>query len=725
MAESTEKLLNIIRESSGTGPSVDMGRPLEPGSPLRKRIPTRWSIPSPWRRRRRRLGVDISPRGLHLMLTTDTPRLPRILGFREISYPSGIKPDSPGFPMFLRREVQALCGRVDDLAVWTHAFSPRAQFQNVLIPKAPPWEIYNLAFWRLKKDNPFDESEFLLDLEVQGQVMDKGSAKLCVLCCLAPRKELAETKALFAQAGLPLAGLTLGSLALQTMFRARILPVRSSSFATLHIGRNWSRIDIFSRGNLTLSRVVKTGMNSMAEALIQGCNEKIMAASTASLSPDNNAAPLMPEIEALIEPEREPETEAFSVSKNQDTFKNSAALVHETHHMDALVPGSAQSALTPLENVPSPQPGQPPPLTLDQGIDLLIHALTSPQDPPSLPCGPLSVEEAFSLAAPVTERLARQVERTFEYNVREQGHERVETLLLSGDLSPSDRMRRFFHDILGVETRILDPLNPDMHPSWRTSAPATPLERVRHNLALSLALCDDGNCVNLLRTYQQREEAKSTTRVNMAMYVATIAVLLLLSVIYGLQGREIRANSQTLAELDRRLAEFSPRLSGDMLMDTAHQVRERQEKLRALSSRLEVLAMLREVSALTPEHIRLFNIRIDAGSKQPGGPRTGASPPQTASGKALVMDGMIIGDPMGFETALAGYIIALQRSPLFDAPQVHDKRMETGARGEERMRFVLHVPVTTTVEPVDQPSETAKYGGKTGADEQSIPKAMG
>jgi hypothetical protein len=58
------------------------------------------------------------------------------------------------------------------------------------------------------------------------------------------------------------------------------------------------------------------------------------------------------------------------------------------------------------------------------------------------------------------------------------------------------------------------------------------------------------------------------------------------------------------------------------------------------------------------------------------------------------MDGMITGDPLGFETALAGYIMALQRSPLLETPQVHDKRLETGPLGDERLRFVLQASLT-------------------------------
>ncbi|SMP78365.1 hypothetical protein SAMN06295888_13124 [Desulfonatronum zhilinae] len=674
MSQATEKLLHIIRSGDKHESSTAQASPTAKVS--------RFRIPRPWTTKSRRLGVDIAPRGLRLMLVADTEAAPKILGFRDIAYPEGANPGSAGFPAFLRREVKSLCGRTDDLKIWSHVFSFRTQLQHILVPKVPPWELYDLVYWRVKRDNPFDDKEFLLDFKVQGQIMDKGAVKHSVICCVAPRKELALTRSWFVEAGLPLAGLTPAPLALQAMFRHPFLHVDAPYFATLQVEQDWSRIDIFADGNLVMSRLVKTGLSSMADTLVQHCNERLAGRREEARQGRADAARGMVELDVSIKDDEDAEVEAMAASLVQD---------------DEVQTGTA---LPRLSSVDIPEDVRKPPATehvgepldMDRAMNMLIQTLANGRDVSSIPWEAISDDQIFEMIAPVCERLAKQVERTFAYNTREQNQERTELLLISGDLAVNVRMREVFWGILGVPTQALDPLDPEQQPKWGPTTPPTQLDRIQHNLALALALCTPGNCLNLQATFHQHEEARSVTRVNMAMFVTTIILLLALSTVYMFQGKDIAAKQETLAGLDRELTEFTPRLGEDMLMRSANEIREQQEELRSLSARLQTLAMLREVAALTPEHIRLFNVRVDGGARRQADARARSSEP-VAGGKALVMDGMIVGDPMGFETALAGYIIALQRSPLFEPPQVHDKRLESGNHGEERMRFVLHLPM--------------------------------
>lgn len=692
MVESTEKLLNFIRSQSRGDDPPSRSSPPAPWSLRRKRLrgaPRPWSV-------RRRLGVDITPRNLRLMLLTDSESAPQILGFRDIAHPAGAAPGSPAFPSFLRREVKSLCGRVDNLRIWSHVFSFRTQLQHVLVPKVPPWELYDLVYWRVKRDNPFDDKEFLLDFKVQGTVADTGATRFSVICCIVPRQELALARSFFVEAGLPLAGMTVAPLALQSMFRNPLLRVDESRFATLHVERDWSRIDIFAEGNLVLSRVVKTGLSSMAETLAQRCNAHMAD------QPENDAAQpdegtAMPEVEMHMDLELAGDEQTATAADADKTSPDVASTQPEEQAPES---GDVEQEVSSGPTCSA--------MSMDQAMETLFRSLSDGRDMTSFPWETITDEQIFNMITPVCERLARQVERTFDYNMREQGQERTELLLLSGDLAVNIRIREVFWGILGAPTVILDPLDPEQYTHWGPSIPSTPLDRVRFNQALALALCTSKNCLNLQGTYFQREEARSVTRVNMAMFVATIILLLVMSGVYAFLGREVEAREDDLARLDRELAGFIPRLTEDMLMRSASEVRGLQEDLRGLSGRLETLAMLREMSALTPEHIRLFNVRVDGGARRQTDAR--ARPPGNEGAKVLVMDGMIVGDPMGFETALAGYIIALQRSPLFEVPQVHDKRLENGIRGEERMRFVLHVPMKERQKSSARPGATASRG---------------
>jgi Tfp pilus assembly PilM family ATPase len=72
---------------------------------------------------------------------------------------------------------------------------------------------------------------------------------------------------MFAKAGFPLSGISIVPFAFQTLLRTRRVEASDQFVASLYIGRDWSRIDIFSGGNLTLSRGIKAGVRTMMEAL--------------------------------------------------------------------------------------------------------------------------------------------------------------------------------------------------------------------------------------------------------------------------------------------------------------------------------------------------------------------------------------------------------------------------------------------------------------------------
>ena len=79
--------------------------------------------------------------------------------------------------------------------------------------------------------------------------------------------EINELKDLFNKAGFPLSGISIVPFAFQSLLRTGRIDTREMHVASLYIGRDWSRIDIFSEGNLMLSRGIKAGVKTMIEAL--------------------------------------------------------------------------------------------------------------------------------------------------------------------------------------------------------------------------------------------------------------------------------------------------------------------------------------------------------------------------------------------------------------------------------------------------------------------------
>ncbi len=145
---------------------------------------------------------------------------------------------------------------------------------NIRIPKLPPSQIANAIYWTLKKNNPFDEQEMFFDFEVQGEVIELGITKLAVMVYTAPRRTVEEIRLIFSKIGWPLTGISIAPFAMQNILRTHWIDVQKKIITSLYIGNDFSRIDIYSAGNLVMTRDIKAGTNSMIEALVDAYNDR-------------------------------------------------------------------------------------------------------------------------------------------------------------------------------------------------------------------------------------------------------------------------------------------------------------------------------------------------------------------------------------------------------------------------------------------------------------------
>jgi hypothetical protein len=89
--------------------------------------------------------------------------------------------------------------------------------------------------------------------------------------------------------------------------------------------------------------------------------------------------------------------------------------------------------------------------------------------------------------------------------------------------------------------------------------------------------------------------------------------------------------------------------------------------------------VISEVVDLTPPNVRLLSISTRLGPLQKKAPpkdakNTKASPP--AASKVLIIEGIVQGDRLTLESTLAGYLMELKNSQLFDQPDISTKSFE-------------------------------------------------
>jgi hypothetical protein len=221
------------------------------------------------------VGIDIGHDYLRLVRTVKTSGGKwEILDRRRFALPPKTPRETPEFSSFLKASLASVCGSAKRTDLWVNMSAANVDVRHVRIPKVPKKQIANAVYWTVKKETPFDEKELVLDFETQGEVIEQGIPKLAVMVYTAPRREVEELKEIFVRIGRPLTGISIVPFAMQNLLRTAWITAHDGNIASLFIGNDFSRIDIYSSDNLVMTRGIKAGMSSMVEALVDRFNER-------------------------------------------------------------------------------------------------------------------------------------------------------------------------------------------------------------------------------------------------------------------------------------------------------------------------------------------------------------------------------------------------------------------------------------------------------------------
>ena len=163
-------------------------------------------------------------------------------------------------------------GSAKKYKIWAFVSSEKTDVRHILIPKVHEKELTNTIFWSAKKEMGIDDNCFL-DFEVLGDITQKGVGKTAVMVYTVPKIQIAALKDFFINAGFPLAGISMPEFSTQNLLRSDLLSGSGDTVATLSIGSSYSKISIYRRGNLTLTRRIKACLNSMSESLVDSIKE--------------------------------------------------------------------------------------------------------------------------------------------------------------------------------------------------------------------------------------------------------------------------------------------------------------------------------------------------------------------------------------------------------------------------------------------------------------------
>ena len=262
---STEKLLDLIRKKrSDLGPAtVKVKTPPPARKKIRLAFMNKLVIKKSFN-----VGIDIGHESLRLVKTEKmSDNRWELVDYQTIPFDRQIRRGTPEFINFLKRELSRFCGSYEKSNIWAIMSSANVSVRHIRIPKVPKNQIANAVFWMIKKESPFNEKENILDFEVLDESVEEGIPKWFVMAYTAPIRDIEEIKSIFSRIGQPLAGISIVPFAAQNIFRAGWVSTSDETVAYLFIGNDFSRIDIYSKGNLIMTRGIKAGINSMVESL--------------------------------------------------------------------------------------------------------------------------------------------------------------------------------------------------------------------------------------------------------------------------------------------------------------------------------------------------------------------------------------------------------------------------------------------------------------------------
>jgi hypothetical protein len=320
---------------------------------------------------------------------------------------------------------------------------------------------------------------------------------------------------------------------------------------------------------------------------------------------------------------------------------------------------------------------------------LLFNGNDAPQkSPEGTAVGPDN-EKILEMVGPALERLIRQIERTFEFYSRLGRSGAVEKLFISGAVNICETVANHISQSLAMKIEIIDPLNPVNGFLTDVLPPVSAAERSLYTCTMGLALSGKSRTPNLLFTFEDKEKQTVITRINRSIFVVFMSIISILAGYFFWQENLSSQKQKEISILQQELAQYSPLVDQNLFMQTAAKVKMEQKILKASANEYLGIAVLSELSALTPDNIRLINITADLGRLSEVHVKDGNPGPKKSIPKSLVIDGIVQGDGQTLEASLARYLMKLGSSPVFVNPSVHASSLETYQEIGEALHFVL------------------------------------
>ncbi len=555
---STERLLELIRDERSAEPPAEEPAALPPSG---QSLKTYLGRSLAFKKKDVSAGVDLGHEDLKIAVVHKiSDRKFELLEYTRIAFDPEMHRDHPHFHQFLHSALAKALGSYPAVELWGTIPSARVETRYLRIPKLPQKQIANSVFWTYQRQSPFNDKETIFDFEILGNVEEGGVEKIAAMACIAPRTEVEHLRDLFAKAGFPLTGISIVPFALQTLLRSGRISSEREAVSSLYIGRDWSRIDIFSDDNLVLSRGIKAGIRTMVEAL-----------------------------------QREIEQNWFELSMAKSPTSDQNRIRAIKTRLRQELEGAQNLFFSPIH-------GSAP--ATDDDKKMAVRE-----------------ERIFQMILPALERLVRQIERTIRHFALNFENARVEKIFVSSGVRPHPRILQYIGAELGLPIETINPFEPDSGFQPLIEIPLSPQERSSFAPAMGMALASNSITPNFLYTYKEKNKVVSARRINRGVFAGFFLVAVACVGFVLWQERQIWQLEQQRLNLQNQLAGFEIRVDKNLILKMVEQIRARNQNIQGLGNNFLGVAVLGEVANMTPTNVRLTNVnaRFESSAKPASG----------------------------------------------------------------------------------------------------------
>ena len=219
-------------------------------------------LDNPGSRGRLTIGVHFDQECLRLVAVKHH----RIRGWKNLPYPPGMQPRTPGFADFLKGALGDFDPAIRQARIWMLGCLPSIQIKFFSVPRSRSSRLSRLVYWSYRKEIPFDAEATVFDYGAEGTRLDGTLRTVDVTAYTVLKEDVNAFRELFARAGYRLDGMVIPHFAMRNLFLARWLD-STRTVLSLYVGEEASAVQIIASGRVVLNRVFIAGMRAILDAL--------------------------------------------------------------------------------------------------------------------------------------------------------------------------------------------------------------------------------------------------------------------------------------------------------------------------------------------------------------------------------------------------------------------------------------------------------------------------